>query len=353
MKRLVRTEAVLGAARAESTFSAVGAEVGSSSGSHWSYAAGRVTHERDALFVSERTVFDLASLTKVLATTSLALDLAARGVLDVSAPVAALVAEWTGSDRRDVTVADLLEHCSGLPAHRRYYETRRGRASFQTAIAGEPLEYAPRQQAIYSDLGFMMLGFVIETAGGDSLDRLFGDWRRRSGLVEPLGFGASAQATTIARTGRSAWRGEIAPGEVHDDNAYALGGIAAHAGLFGTAAAVGEVARWWLAALDARREDVIGRTAASFVCRSSVPGSSRARGWDTMLTASSCGARLSERAFGHTGFTGTSLWVDPGQDLYLVLLTNYVIGGRDREPLARLRRAFHDAVVDDLRSEPA
>ena len=130
-------------------------------------------------------------------------------------------------------------------------------------------------------------------------------------------------------------------GEVHDENAAALGGVAAHAGLFGTAAAVGEVARWWLGHLDTP-------AVQKFVTKTTVPASSRALGWDTMLPTSSCGTKLSGRAFGHTGFTGTSLWIDPGRDLYVVLLTNRVHPTRLNDKINGLRRDFHDAVVTDL-----
>jgi CubicO group peptidase (beta-lactamase class C family) len=144
-------------------------------------------------------------------------------------------------------------------------------------------------------------------------------------------------------------------GEVHDENAWALGGASGHAGLFGTAASVGSFARVILRGLPARTENRSGvggsRTAPTlerFAGKSDVPGSSRALGWDTMLPTSSCGTRLSPRAIGHTGFTGTSLWIDPAQDLYVVLLTNRVHPARDNNGIRPVRRALHDAIVDAL-----
>lgn len=126
---------------------------------------------------------------------------------------------------------------------------------------------------------------------------------------------------------------------VHDENAEALGGVAAHAGLFGTAAAVGACARWWMRAPALKR----------FATKSKVPGSSRALGWDTMLSTSSCGTKLSASAIGHTGFTGTSLWIDPAKDLYVVILSNRVHPSRDNnEGIQQIRRALHDAIVTDL-----
>jgi CubicO group peptidase (beta-lactamase class C family) len=238
-----------------------------------------------------------------------------------------------------VTIRDLLEHASGLPAHRAYFESRTGRAAFEIAICEEPLEYAPRSQSVYSDPGFMLLGFAIENAGERPLDQQFQTWRDREvgPDVELRYRPTAAWASRIAPT-ETTPSGEERRGEVHDENAAALGGVAAHAGLFGTAAAVGACARWWMRA----------PALPLFATRSTVPGSSRALAWDTMLPTSSCGTRLSPRAIGHTGFTGTSLWIDPSMDLYVVMLTNRVHPSRNGEGIQDARRALHDAVVTAL-----
>jgi CubicO group peptidase (beta-lactamase class C family) len=145
----------------------------------------------------------------------------------------------------------------------------------------------------------------------------------------------------IAPTEDDPWRGRMVHGEVHDENAAALGGVAGHAGLFGSAAAVGSCGRWWMAR--SAREPW-----ATFIARGEVPGSSRALGWDTMLTTSSCGTRMSTAAVGHTGFTGTSLWIDFAQDYYVVFLSNRVHPSRAGDAMARVRPAVHDAVAEDL-----
>jgi CubicO group peptidase (beta-lactamase class C family) len=146
------------------------------------------------------------------------------------------------------------------------------------------------------------------------------------------------------------WRGRLLIGEVEDENTAALGGAAGQAGLFGTAAAVGECARHLLQILDGRVGVFTRRTLAEFISRrSDIPGSSRALGWDTMLPTSSCGTRMSARAFGHTGFTGTSLWIDPERDVYVVLLTNRVHPTREHNAIRAVRPAVHDAVMDALR----
>ena len=351
MKALISTTAVLDRAVQTRAFAAVTAEVGNARGASWTYAAGQLGFDV-ADPVTTETIFDLASLTKVLCTTTLALPLIERGTLPLETPVTAIAPHWTGTDRATVTVRDLLEHCSGLPAYRPYYLTFAGRAAFEAAIAAEPLEYRPRTHSIYSDLGFILLGFIIEATGGTALDRQFETWRGDAGIEAPLIFNPTvATGEQIAFTERDPWRGRLLRGEVHDENAAALGGVAGHAGLFGTAAAVGEVARWWLARLRGVDDPATGISAATVaLCarRSGVPGSSRGLGWDTMLPTSSCGTRWSASAIGHTGFTGTSLWLDPAADRYAVLLTNRVHPTRDNDRIQQFRRDFHDAVATDL-----
>ena len=334
-------------------FSAVTAEIGSSTGAVWTHAGGRLSFETGAAAVdTTETVFDLASLTKVLATTTIALILHARDGLDLETRVETLVPEWSAADRRDVTLRDLLEHSSGLPAYRTYFHDIRGRAGYTAAIAAEALEYAPRTRSLYSDLGFIVLGFALEAFARRTLDQQFDAWRAASQIRGPLQFLPPRDwLARTAATEHDPWRGRVLQGEVHDENAAALGGVAAHAGLFGTSPAVGEAARWWLQVLRGGDDAIAGVTAGlaqRFARRSAVPGSSRALGWDTMLPTSSCGTLMSRQAIGHTGFTGTSLWIDPERDLYFVLLTNRVHPTRNNDAIQQVRRAFHDAALTDL-----
>jgi CubicO group peptidase (beta-lactamase class C family) len=356
MRRLPHAADVLDRARADRAFSAVSAEIGRSNGPIWTHTGGTLGFERGAAAVDAETIFDLASLTKVLATTTIALRLAARRLLDPDATVRSVMREWTAGDRAHVTLRDLLEHSSGLAAYREYFRAISGPMAYAAAIAAEPLEYAPRQRSLYSDLGFMMLGFAVERIGGQTLDQQFTDWLSEVEMDAPLRFLPPTQwRPRIAKTEDDPWRGHVLQGEVHDENAAALGGVAAHAGLFGTAAAVGAAARWWMAVLagaDRGRSGVAAALAREFTVRSRVPGSSRALGWDTMLPTSSCGTRMSSRAIGHTGFTGTSLWIDPEQDLYFVLLTNRVHPTRTNTAIQSVRRAFHDAAAADLPTRP-
>jgi CubicO group peptidase (beta-lactamase class C family) len=310
-------------------------------------AFGRLTYSEAANPAREDTIFDLASLTKVIATTPLVMRQIERGVVGLDDRVSQHVPCWRGADRESVTLRDLLAHCSGLPAHRPFSEQLRGRRAFEEAIAAEPLAYAPRARALYSDLGFLLLGFILEDRA--PLDTQFDALRVQMGGIQDLQF--RPPAVWIGRTAptqQNERRNRLLVGEVDDDNAWALGGAAGHAGLFGTAAAVGECARHALQVLDGRTGAFRTDTLRTFVTRrGDVPDSSRALGWDTMRPTSSCGSRISPRAFGHTGFTGTSLWIDPDRDLYVVLLTNRVHPRAVGDDITALRRAVHDSIVDD------
>ena len=340
---------MLEAAIAERAFPAAVIEVGNAGQPLWREAFGRLTFAPDAAPASNDTIFDLASLTKVISTTPLVMQQFERGVLALDDPVAGHLAAWNREDRADVTLRDLLAHCSGLPAWRPYFKELDGWELYERAICAEPLEYAPRTRSIYSDLDFILLGFIVH--GRVSLADRFAMMLSQMGIVEEIQFNPPALwHARIAPTEEDSWRGRLLVGEVHDENAAALGGIAGHSGLFGTAAAVGSYARHLMQVLDDRTGIFRRTTLEEFVTRrTDVPGSSRALGWDTMLPTSSCGTLMSPRAFGHTGFTGTSLWIDPEKDVYVALLTNRVHPNRSNEAIQRVRRAVHDAVIGELR----
>lgn len=332
------------------------AEVGRSDGPRWHAAAGSLTYDSNSPAATLDTIFDLASLTKVLSTTALAMRLLDAGRLDLGTPVRALIAGWRERDRASVTVHDLLAHAAGLPGVLPLYERCFGRTDFERAICDTPLAYAPRARSIYSDLGFILLGFILEDAGAATLRQQF---EEMSGSLagdgaDWLDFGPvedEGELARVAPTQVDAWRGgRLLRGEVDDRNGAALGGVAGHTGVFGTVAAVGRFAREVLRGELGRQNAVATpATIARFVERTAVPGSSRALGWDTMLPTSSCGSLMSPRAFGHTGFTGTSIWIDPAADVYAVLLTNRVYpAAGSAEPIRMLRRGFHDAVLEEL-----
>ena len=324
-------------------------EVGTQAAPLWNHACGRLWYEDSAPLAAPETVFDLASLTKVVATTTVLMRLVETGAIGLLDPLSRWLPEWRGVDRQTVTVADLLEHASGLTAHLPFFRDHVGRADFEHAICTLPLEYPPRTRSIYSDLGFILLAFIArDAADGVDIDRQFervatelhlGDLRYRP---------PRTWLPRIAPTEMDPWRGRLLRGEVHDENGWALNGDAGHAGLFGTASAVGHFARAILTTVAGVPSLAQPETLRRFLTRSQVNGSSRALGWDTMLPTSSCGHRFSPRAIGHTGFTGTSLWIDPERDLYIVLLTNRVHPNRSNEAILQVRPALHDAIVDIL-----
>ena len=328
-------------------------EAGSADGPAWSDAVGTLGYDADSPRVTAGTLYDLASLTKPIAAATVAMRLVEAGRLDLAATVAAHEPGWAGADREPVSIQDLLEHAGGLPAWAPLWKAHAGREAVVAAACGAPLAYPPRSRSVYSDLGFIVLGSVLERAGQAALDVLFdGIVRPDAGAAIPLGFRPPPSVRGLtAPTRFSDARERLLVAEVDDDNAWAMGGVAGHSGLFGTAAAVGAFAR---TLMRARRGDPAAeRQLASrevirrFLAPSAVPGSSRALGWDLMRPTSSCGTQMSASAFGHTGFTGTSLWIDPEADLYAVLLTNRVHpAAGPNEPMQAVRRAFHDALFE-------
>src|SRR3954465_15534632 len=263
----------------------------------WSESFGHLTFGADAPAVAADTIFDLASLTKVLATAPLLMRAVDQGVVGLDDPVGDHIPEWRAAGGATVTLRDLLSHASGLPAHRPYYRelAGRGQAAFAGAIAAEPLEYEPRTRSIYSDLGFMLLGFILDRDRG--LVNRFDSLKAEIAPADDLQFhppGAWLKRT--APTEIDWWRGRLLRGEVHDENTFALGGAAGQAGLFGTAAAVGSVARHILQVASGRSGAFSPVPLAAFTSRrADVPGS-RALAWDTMLPTSSCGTLMSARA---------------------------------------------------------
>jgi serine-type D-Ala-D-Ala carboxypeptidase len=344
-------------------FPAAAAEVGNSGGAIWRTAAGALTFDEGAPPADAATIFDLASLTKPIATTSAIMQLAGRGALDILEPVATFFSEWRGADRERATVQDLLEHSAGLAA-RLIDPPPHGRREFEHDICTMLLDYPPRSKSVYSDLGFILLGFIAEDRGratlasqfeaiAAGLPHAFAPGTLSRDLVLRFGVTDALRVRTAPTRplDEDTRRGRLLVGEVHDNYAAALGGVAGHAGLFGTAAGVGGFAR---AVLRGARGDgaspapLSPRLVAQATKKSSVAGSSRALGWDTMLPTSSCGTAMSPAAFGQVGYTGTSLWIDPGWDRYFVLLTNRACGGGTLDQMREVRRAFHDAVAGQV-----
>jgi beta-glucosidase-like glycosyl hydrolase/CubicO group peptidase (beta-lactamase class C family) len=309
------------------------------------------------------TIYDLASLTKVVATTTAAMILVDEGRLDLSRAVRTFLPGFSGAGKESVTVEQLLTHSAGVDWWGPLYKELSGPEAYLRRIEAMDLVYPPGTKSLYSDLGLFLLGQVLERVAGESLESFV---KRR--VFEPLGMTDTlfrpgpALWPRIAPTEDDPWRGRVLRGEVHDENAFALGGVAPHAGLFGTAGDLSRFAQMLLngGVVEGRR--IVSReTVERFTRRAGVPGSTRALGWDTAWSGegprssrpgdpgySSAGSLLSERSFGHTGYTGTSLWIDPERRLFLILLTNRVHPARGNEGIRQVRADVADAVVGAL-----
>ena len=320
-------------------------------------AIGRMSYADDAAAVKTDTIYDLASLTKVIVTTTLSMMLHERGDLDLDAPVKSYIPQFQGGPKDTVLVKDLLAHSGGLLAWTELYEEFEGespddaRVGYIASICQRPLEHPPRSKMVYTDLGILLLGEILERVTGKRLDVL-----AKEELFDPLGMTDvyfspdPSLLSRIAPTERDPWRGRVVHGEVHDENAYGLGGVAPHAGLFATAPALAPFVQMLLngGAYGGHRL-LNGKTIELFTEPSNlVPGSSRALGWDTPSEPSSSGAYFSTESFGHTGFTGTSIWVDPEHELFVILLSNRVHPTRENRQIYDLRPVFHDAVMKSI-----
>ena len=321
-------------------------------------ALGRFTYDPASPEVSAASLFDLASLTKVLATTAMAMILYERGLLDLQAPVTAIVPEFAGQfadyddHRRGITLRMLLAHSSGLPAYEKLFLRARTREDLLRAAFANPLAAGPGARADYSDIGFIVLGVVLERLADESLDlfcqrEIFGPLGMTHTTFNP----APALKDSIPPTADDrTLRHRIIQGEVQDENASVLGGVAGHAGLFSTAE---DLAIFAHAMLNGGHPILRSSTLELFSRREAAPaGTSRALGWDTPSAPSQSGKHFSPRSFGHLGYTGTSLWIDPEHQLSITLLTNRTWPDCQNQAIKQVRPAFHDAVVEALGKNP-
>jgi serine-type D-Ala-D-Ala carboxypeptidase len=310
---------------------------------------GRFTYDADAPVVAADTIFDLASLSKIVATASMAAILHDRGLLDLDAPVAAIVPEFLASDpaRAEVTLRMLLDHSSGLPAYARLFEQAADPGALLHAAFTLPLEAGPGTRALYSDIGFIVLGVALERLADEPLDRFC-----RREVFGPLGMAHTAFRPSPAwkplippTADDKAFRHRPVQGEVHDENASVLGGIAGHAGVFAPAT---DLATFAHAMLQGGRPILRPATLDLFTRPSGPPGSSRALGWDTPSHPSQSGRYFSQRSFGHLGYTGTSLWIDPERSLSVTLLSNRTWPDAGAQQIKKVRPRLHDAIVETL-----
>lgn len=322
------------------------------------HAIGRFTYEPHSTRVEPDTIFDLASLTKVLATTAAAMRLYDCGVLPLDTSIAEWMPEFVAADSSDprrssVTIRMLLDHSSGLPGYARLFESANDSLSIVDASLRQPLTADPGTRAEYSDIGFIILGYLLEKIAGERLEsfcqrEIFGPLSMNTtGFCPKRPLRKSIPPTEDDRN----FRHRVIQGDVHDENASVMGGIAGHAGLFSSAQDTLRFARCILAkgATPSGPQLFSAQTVALFATPAQQPpGTSRALGWDTPSAPSSSGTRFSARSVGHLGFTGTSIWIDLDARIAVTLLTNRTWPDRSNQAIRELRPRFHDALRDEL-----
>jgi CubicO group peptidase (beta-lactamase class C family) len=311
---------------------------------------GRFTYEAKAPIVTPQTVYDLASLTKVLATATACMILFERGALALDRKVIEVLPEFGGSDQRrsQVTFRMLLAHSSGLPAYVKLFETSNNRAELLAQAFQVPLAGDPRIHAEYSDIGFILLGAALERITGEPLAEfcereIFSRLRMNFATYRPPFAWMPLIPPTEDDRG---FRHCVVRGQVHDENAWVMGGVAGHAGCFGDAESVATLGQ---CLMNAGAPLLQAHTVGLFTRRESSPaGTSRALGWDTPSTPSQSGKYFSVHSYGHLGYTGTSLWNDAERQLSVTLLTNRTWPDRSSQAIKHIRPAFHDAVVEAI-----
>jgi serine-type D-Ala-D-Ala carboxypeptidase len=331
--------------------------------------------------LSPKTLFDLASVTKVVATTTMAMILYERGQFDLAAPIVSTIPEFLIDScgeldprRQEVTFRMLLAHSSGLPAYEKLFLNARSREDLLRAAFTMPLSASPGSRAEYSDIGFIILGAALERIAQEPLDifcqrEIFGPFamadttfrpsRERQEEIPPTtdereAGGANLAPGSAGQTGasrapekpRSTFRRRVIQGEVQDENAFVLGGVAGHAGLFSTAE---DMARFAQALLAGGSPIVRPETVELFTRRETTPAAtSRALGWDTPSSPSQSGKHLGSRSYGHLGYTGTSLWIDPDRRLSIAMLTNRTWPDSSNQAIKQVRPKIHDAIVEAI-----
>jgi beta-N-acetylhexosaminidase len=305
--------------------------------------------------VQADTIYDMASLTKPMVTTTGVMILAQQRLIQLDAPVARYLPEWAAGPNPDwragVTVRQLLLHTAGLPPFREYFRDTRGKKAIITRVMTEPLVYQPGTKIEYSDLGFILLGTIVERLTGVTLDQF-----ATKQIFAPLGmadsmFNPSAKlAARIAPTEMDEdFRHKLLRGEVHDPTAWAMGGVAGHAGLFSSAGDVALFAQMMLdGGIYAHQRLLARATIREFTTRTAIGDSARALGWDVPTSGAACGHYFSTDSFGHLGFTGTSIWIDPEKELFVALLTNRVNPSAQNLKIHEVRPALHDAILHAL-----
>jgi len=347
-----RIDSIINAAIADHAAPAMAVAIGRYDNLIYLHSYGRLTYADTSPAVDEHTRFDMASLTKVVATTTAAMMLEEQGKLDINRTVASYLPEFNAADKKDITVRQLITHRGGLEAFAPLWATLKGKQQFLAAINSRPLAYPPGTKSVYSDWDYVLMGFIVERITGQTLDTYTAQH-----IFGPLGMSETGyrpdtvERRHIAPTEIDTLRG-LVWGKVHDENANAMGGVSGHAGLFSTAHDMAIFARMLLNGGSVGSVRLLAPTTIARWTAAQDPGSSRALGWDTPAPHSSAGRYFSPRSYGHTGFTGTSIWTDPERGVWVVLLTNRVYPTRNNQKAGPLRRAVADAVQEAVMDAP-
>src|SRR5215472_2156958 len=328
------------------------------------HAFGHLSYGKDSPATKLDTMYDIASLTKVVVTTTLVEKLVEGDFpspLELDAPIERYLPQWASGPqpewRHKVTDRNLMTHSSGLPAFQEYWRTSKGKSDTLRMIFAEPLQYEPGTKVVYSDLGIILMAEIIYRLTGKPLDQLANEY-----IFQPLGMKDSMYNPpkklwpAIAPTEvDERWRHRLIQGEVHDENAYAIGGVSGHAGVFSTSPDLAAFCQMLLNGGVYAHHRILKRaTIAEFTAPQPLAKNARTLGWVVPTEGSSSGRYFSAHSYGHTGFTGTTIWIDPDRQLFVVVLTNRVNPTRENHKIAEVRPAVHDAIVKSLglASEP-
>ena len=314
-------------------------------------AFGHLTYDDTSATVTINTIYDIASLTKVIATTTAAMICFDKKLVSLDDPVAKYIPEFAQNGKEKVTIKNLLLHNSGLPAFKRFYKNYSSAGEVINDIYKTPLSYEPGSKTVYSDLGFITLAKIVEQVTGKGFDvfckeEIFIPLQMNSTFFNPSD---SLQYKIAPTEYDNYWRNKLVWGKVHDETSALLNGVTGHAGLFSTAEDISNLLQLLLNSGTFNGYQIIKpETVKLFTTRYSEK-STRALGWDTKSEEkSSAGNIFDITSFGHLGFTGTSIWIDPTRKLFVVFLTNRVYPTRENKRLYKVRPALHDAVINAL-----
>lgn len=312
---------------------------------------GHFTYGQNSTKVKLNTIYDLASLTKVLATTTGAMICVDKKLFSLNDKVSRYIPSFAPNGKDNVMINNLLLHNSGLVAWKKYYEKNLSKEEILNDIYKSEPEFAPGTNTLYSDLGMIVLGKVIEEVSNKSFDEfcndeIFNPLKMNDTFFNP----PDSVKDRIPPTEKdNYWRMKLIRGEVHDENALLLGGSAGHAGLFSTAGDIAKLIEMLINNGNVNGDQFIKKETVELFTSKKSPESKRLLGWDLKSeNGSSAGNKFSNGSFGHTGFTGTSIWIDPARNLFVVFLTNRVYPSRENKMILHVRPKLHDAIIDAI-----